>query len=425
MPRCCPGQSLCTDNGAQTSRVVGLGVLLGLACVAMLSHLPSSPATVTSLWASPVAKTHGSEVRLPRASHNPRAARAPLAPGALPARAPGADWTPAPPGPSPAHAPGARPPPGAARSPPRPAASWRPVASAALGLALAWAVLRRWLSGKWPAAGRPPRVMAMAAAGSPPAAADAATAPDRVAATLRGSVKPYAMHVMVADAPPACWAPKVEKEEGTYLHHVAQVCKGLPGLDAKVKVTGYDSGGAAPPPPDARDLVCFPAGLVYRGVRREQVADVLRHAAASGSGAPGTAAAVPAGITPEPAGTAIVMCVHGSRDKRCGTCGVGVHAALGRAQDAHRTDVTVYASSHIGGHAYAPTAIVYGGPCSGDWYGLLQEADAETLLLAAAGRRDRAELAKYWRGSTMWSALPPMPLPAAEKRTKTFFFSFD
>ena len=47
------------------------------------------------------------------------------------------------------------------------------------------------------------------------------------------------------------------------------------------------------------------------------------------------------------------------------------------------------------------SAIVYGGPCDGDWFGLLTDADAEKLLHIATGSCERRDLAEHWRGRSV------------------------
>jgi len=99
----------------------------------------------------------------------------------------------------------------------------------------------------------------------------------------------------------------------------------------------------------------------------------------------------------------VLVCVHGSRDKRCGRAGPQVISELERlleektTTDASTTtastitttttssasaavlptDVIVRGSSHIGGHVYAGTMIVYP---EGQWYGRITKHNSAELL---------------------------------------------
>jgi hypothetical protein len=77
-------------------------------------------------------------------------------------------------------------------------------------------------------------------------------------------------------------------------------------------------------------------------------------------------------------GRHVFVCVHRARDERCGSCGPPLLAAL-EAAVARRglEDVTVRATSHVGGHKYAGNVIVYP---EGVWYGYVRPDDAERLV---------------------------------------------
>lgn len=92
----------------------------------------------------------------------------------------------------------------------------------------------------------------------------------------------------------------------------------------------------------------------------------------------------------------VLVCVHNARDKRCGQAGPEVISELrrllgeqqqqeeedgevverGRASVAAQ-DIAVRGSSHIGGHVYAGTMIVYP---EGRWYGRITRGNAAELL---------------------------------------------
>jgi hypothetical protein len=87
----------------------------------------------------------------------------------------------------------------------------------------------------------------------------------------------------------------------------------------------------------------------------------------------------------------VLVCVHNARDKRCGRAGPQVISELNRllAEGAapsttgtvsaalQPADVAVRGSSHIGGHVYAGTMIVYP---EGRWYGRITKSNSAELL---------------------------------------------
>ena len=101
----------------------------------------------------------------------------------------------------------------------------------------------------------------------------------------------------------------------------------------------------------------------------------------------------------------VLVCVHGARDKRCGRAGPQVIAELQRLLDEESdstlssgantltssgtstlssgaaailsSEVAVRGSSHIGGHVYAGTLIVYP---EGQWYGRITKPNSALLL---------------------------------------------
>ena len=94
--------------------------------------------------------------------------------------------------------------------------------------------------------------------------------------------------------------------------------------------------------------------------------------------------------------TLILVCVHGSRDNRCGRAGPQIIEEF-RSQLLERSinndSITVAGSSHVGGHKYAGVLVVYP---SGDWYGLISKRNVGELLdNILAGTK----YLKGWRGN--------------------------
>jgi hypothetical protein len=118
------------------------------------------------------------------------------------------------------------------------------------------------------------------------------------------------------------------------------------------------------------------------------------------------AAVVPAGGVaaaiadlPEAPTADVLVCSHGARDRCCGSLGTTLHAGAGARS---RSDLHLHRTSHLGGHRFAPTAVLLP---SGTAWAWLDDA----LLGAILDRRvPPAALAGHYRGSLA------MPHPAAQ-----------
>ena len=95
----------------------------------------------------------------------------------------------------------------------------------------------------------------------------------------------------------------------------------------------------------------------------------------------------------------LLVCTHMSRDKRCGRAGPQVLDAFRdhlRQKKVAANAVCVAGSSHIGGHAFAGTLIVYP---KGDCYGYITKRNASELLDHVLADET---FTKYLRGSLSW-----------------------
>lgn len=76
----------------------------------------------------------------------------------------------------------------------------------------------------------------------------------------------------------------------------------------------------------------------------------------------------------------VLVCVHAARDKRCGRAGPQIITELQsllESENIAEADIAVRGSSHIGGHKYAGTLIVYP---EGRWYGRVSRSSTKELL---------------------------------------------
>ncbi|KAF9134582.1 hypothetical protein BGW39_006522 [Mortierella sp. 14UC] len=176
------------------------------------------------------------------------------------------------------------------------------------------------------------------------------------------------------------------------------------------------------------DLILFPDNVKFLGVRAEAFRDLSRFLEQHPIGTlrpaaekqiqdgntwttelvPGSGEPVTIQLVREP--SAVLVCIHGSRDCKCGERGGDMYKILrDMVQMTGLTNsVKVYGVSHIGGHRFAPNTIMYP---SGDWHGNLSELDsndAQQILFdalanggIAGGVRERAAdpiMIDKWRG---------------------------
>lgn len=200
--------------------------------------------------------------------------------------------------------------------------------------------------------------------------------------SLADTVKPYASHFFACTGPIA-WPARIE-EGGGLLGRMAREARAAGEcLDCAPKLTATDepSGGSG------LDLLAFPIGVRYHAVDETSWPIILDDAV---NGRRGPSAVPHTALS----GTHVFVCTHGSRDDRCGRCGPPIVSALRRAcQDADLDDVTVRATSHVGGHKFAGNVLIYP---DGVWYGYVRPEHASRIAIEHV--RDRNVIAELLRG---------------------------
>ena len=190
--------------------------------------------------------------------------------------------------------------------------------------------------------------------------------------SLADTVKPYHRHAFACTGRRE-WPPKLEESEGLLGKMARDVRAVRDGAGPIPKLTATDERTASDEVSRGKafDLLVFPEAVRYRDVDATAwesiLEDHLRHGMLS--------AATPR----EPlAGRWVFVCVHAASDERCGRCGPPVLEALRAACDeAGLADVTVRATSHVGGHKYAANVLVYP---EGVWYGFVTPEDAPRIV---------------------------------------------
>jgi (2Fe-2S) ferredoxin len=198
---------------------------------------------------------------------------------------------------------------------------------------------------------------------------------------LPDTVKPYCRHVFVCTGERS-WPARIE-EAGGLLGRMASDVRALRESTASPpKLTATDDPTRGP----GRDLLVFPEAVRYLGVDEASWPTILRDHVVGGQ----LSRAAPS--TPL-AGDHVFVCVHRASDERCGSCGPRVLQALEEACAAEGLeDVTVRATSHVGGHKYAGNVLVYP---EGVWYGYVRPEDAPRIIRDhIQGRRVVEELCR-------------------------------
>jgi (2Fe-2S) ferredoxin len=192
-----------------------------------------------------------------------------------------------------------------------------------------------------------------------------ATTSSRGEWSLTDSVKPYHRHAFACTGDRS-WPARLEDASGL-LGTMARDVRDLREAEGQIpKLTATDE----PSTGTGIDLLVFPEAVRYR------VSDVAAWRAVLADHLCGDG---PASLESESLpGRHVFVCVHMARDERCGNCGPPLLAAIAAAIAARGLDdVTVRATSHVGGHKYAGNVIVYP---EGVWYGYVRPEDAGRLV---------------------------------------------
>ena len=187
-------------------------------------------------------------------------------------------------------------------------------------------------------------------------------------------------------------------------HEISDIAAIAPAAPALAAANVRVQGGVPDPAlsPDRRRMMTFlrPGGPFdrYRTVEwtvaERDIPDALAALAASVGGAadPRAVTAGPAERVAEgvDAGRHVLVCTHGTRDTCCGSLGTRLATAL----PGLGAGVSVWRTSHTGGHRFAPTALLL--PEGSAWAYL----DLDTLVGISDRTLDLAEAVRRYRGCT-------------------------
>jgi (2Fe-2S) ferredoxin len=194
---------------------------------------------------------------------------------------------------------------------------------------------------------------------------------------------------------PENWPARIEKQEGSLAAAISAQIKHLlieRNPHYEIKITACDRVSTVE---GLVDIFVYPDKLTYSipPGDEEKISIFASEMVPYASSPPPLPSVLSSG--PLPWKKLVLVCVHGSRDKRCGRAGPLVLQAM-RDELALRgissDDITVLGTSHIGGHKFAGTLIVYP---RGQWYGFVTVKRVPELLDCIQGD---CVLSKCFRG---------------------------
>lgn len=200
---------------------------------------------------------------------------------------------------------------------------------------------------------------------------------------LAGSVKFYKQHLVVCTGgPPELWATRVEEMEGLFAR-LNQALKDR-GLNKLIKLAACDMPSMGT---EGLDIFLMPDMLVLPEItidKVEKLANALEDQFTKG---------LPFDVRPMAGGDHLFVCTHANRDERCGIWGIPFYQALQEQIKEQDAIAEVYQISHVGGHKFAATCLIYP---QGIWYGNLRAEDAARLV--AEHLNEERLLPEYYRG---------------------------
>jgi (2Fe-2S) ferredoxin len=213
---------------------------------------------------------------------------------------------------------------------------------------------------------------------------------------LSNTVHPYELHIIICDSKlPNEWSDRVEYDPAVAM--ISKVVKEYSQGGQKSKEIKLTCCSFVPvidsPSFDGSmtSLVVYPSGsIVTFHVSEEKLRDVvagLYDAVTVNQEYSAISAAVEAAcavndiiLTSVPWGILLLVCCHMARDKRCGRAGPQIIQAFENAkEELDAGHVSILPSSHIGGHKFAGTLVVYP---SGHWYGHISKSNSKELLVS-------------------------------------------
>eukprot|EP01041_Mallomonas_annulata_P001529 gene1529-2947_t len=203
---------------------------------------------------------------------------------------------------------------------------------------------------------------------------------------LKHTVKSYDKHAVVCAAYE--WPSAIEKVEpiAAFVNAIAKLKKAI-DTDTKIMKVKITACNQPQSNKGLLDIIVYPDNCMYK-ISIENIDD-FAYALLTNS-----LQTFPQYTLPWK--TLVLICIHNKRDKRCGEKGpkvINEFLLQLKQNNIPESSIAVRGSSHLGGHEFAGTLIVY--PAC-DWYGYIKpESVSELLTHIMNGTR----LEKCWRGN--------------------------
>ncbi|KAL8529369.1 hypothetical protein ACS0TY_006697 [Phlomoides rotata] len=212
---------------------------------------------------------------------------------------------------------------------------------------------------------------------------------------LSGTVDPYERHVFLCYKSHESWPPRVEDSESDPFPKLLASALKARKNDIKIKTRLTICEGGDDLKLSDGDVLLFPEMMVYRGLKDSDVdsfiEDVLVNVKPWLSG-----------VQEKLSGSYVFVCAHNNRDRRCGVCGPVLIEKFREEIESQdlKSQVSVIACSHVGGHKYAGNVIIFSkdpvGDIAGNWYGYVTPDDVVELIDKQIGQGEVID--RIWRG---------------------------
>jgi hypothetical protein len=175
--------------------------------------------------------------------------------------------------------------------------------------------------------------------------------------SLRNTVKTIDKHIIICSEGP--WPKHAEKVPNSFIKEFSSVVEQLVEsgqCSLKVKVTVCDR---ASPKADYADVIVYPEKVMYRVPKSADNAVAFAQSLLCSSSASPKFHFEPIPLQWD---ALVLICKHAARDKRCGTEGpilINAFRDYLSSGGISGDRIAVFGSSHIGGHEFAGTLIVY------------------------------------------------------------------
>jgi len=186
---------------------------------------------------------------------------------------------------------------------------------------------------------------------------------------LNNSVKPYERHVLICYGNAAVWSKSIDEDKSSFAALLSDALKAPEFSGTKISGCIMDSESEDD---EVRRLILYPDNIIVSGVQKYSidlfVSEMRQKAIKSFS------------YTKCPWNKLVLVCTHGTRDKRCGTAGFEAYKKL-KALYRNNGTTQILQSSHLGGHEYAATCVTYSeneGNCN--YYGNISDSNMDKVV---------------------------------------------